>query len=150
MRLLALNPRIPLSARYQLALGALPIGGVFASFLPLVAFALWLESALGIPPNTPVAQHSNGMLFFALYLGAMVLLMVLGYAAGWVANAAIARLVLRWPSAKIAAVFLRSDVPAHWLKHESLSDLDTAEDRLENSRRSTDESTRPGEGSKFI
>jgi hypothetical protein len=118
MTLLALNTVLLQSMRvkYQVALGVLPIGLMFASFLPLFAFAPWLEAALGMPPNGPIKRHPNGTLWIAIFLGAMVISMVLGYAVGWVVNAAIARLVFSWSAEKVRAVYLQSDIPSHWLK----------------------------------
>ena len=118
MSLLALNTILPqnLRIRYQLAVGVLPLGLMFASFLPLFVFASWLEATLGIPPNSPIKDHPNGTLWVTAFLGVMVVLMLLGYALGWAVNAAIARYVLGWPSEKVRAVYLRSDVPSHWLK----------------------------------
>jgi len=89
---LAFNTGISQSmrAKYQLAIGALPIGLMFASFLPLFFFASWLEAALGIPPHSPVKNHPNGMLYLVVFLGVMVIAMLLGYVLGWLANAAVA------------------------------------------------------------
>jgi len=47
---------------------------------------------------------------------AMIVLMLLGYALGWVANAAISRVVFGWSPEKIRAVYLRSELPVHWMK----------------------------------
>lgn len=126
MTLLALNTVLPQSMRvkYQLAVGALPMGLMFASFLPLFFFASWLEARLGIPPNSPIKAHPNGALWISVFLGVMVVSMLLGYALGWLANAAIARLVFGWPADKIRAVYLRSEIPSHWLKGGASPSLD--------------------------
>ncbi|MCA0176327.1 MAG: transporter [Proteobacteria bacterium] len=98
---------------------------MFASFFPLSSFAAWLGAALSIPPNSPVKAHPNGSLWITIFIGAMVFSMLLGYALGWLANAAIARFLLRWPVKKLRAVYLQSAVPAHWLKDGASPSLDT-------------------------
>ena len=126
MPLLALNTVLPQTMRvkYQLAVGALPVGLMFASFLPLLVFGSWLEAALGIPANSPIRNHPHGALWTAVFLGCLVLFMTLGYAAGWLANAAIASLLFGWPLEKVRAVYLRSEVPAHWLRGGAATSLD--------------------------
>ena len=96
MNLLAFNTLISSTARlkYQLAIAVLPIGLMFGSFLPLWAFASWLERRFGIPPGSPVNGHPDGSAWIAIMLVAMIVLMLLGYALGWVANAAIHSLVI--------------------------------------------------------
>jgi hypothetical protein len=118
MPLLALNTVLPQSMRvkYQLAIGVLPIGLMFAAFLPLWQLGSWLESHLGIPMNSPIKEHPNGGTWIAIFLFAMVALMILGYAVGWVMNAAVSRYFLGWSTEKVGAVYLQSQVPAHWLK----------------------------------
>jgi hypothetical protein len=115
---LAFNVVLPqtLKVRIQVAVAALPIGLMFLSFVPLFRFAHWLEQALGIPPNSPVKSHPNGVLWITVFLSVMVLLMVAGYLIGWVANALISRHILGWPTSKVAAVYLRSEVPSEWFK----------------------------------
>lgn len=133
MPLLALNTVLPSSmrARYQLALGVLPIGLMFASFVPLWFFAPWLEAALGMPPNGPIREHPNGAIWFGIFLVTMVALMVVGYAVGWVANALISRLLLRWPPEKVRAVYLQSEIPAHWLKDGASTSSNAAAQSIE-------------------
>ena len=118
MPLLALNTALPqmMRVKYQIAIGALPLGLMFASFLPLFYFASWLEATLGIPPNSPIKAHPSGTVWIVVFLVVMVVLMLVGYAIGWVANAALARHVLAWSSEKVSAVFMRSEVPPPWLK----------------------------------
>ena len=117
MPLLALNTAIQqhMRIRYQFALGILPIGFMCASILATLRFSSWLGATLGIPPDSPVKEHPNGTLWFALFLGAMLLFMLLGYALGWVANAAFGSLLFGWPLSKVRAVHLQSAVPTHWL-----------------------------------
>lgn len=90
--------------KYQLAIAALPIGLMFASFVPLWHFANWLE------------RYSAKDAWIIGFLGAMVPLMLGGYAVGWVANAVVSRYVLGWSPDQVRAVYLHSDVPSHWLK----------------------------------
>ena len=118
MPLLALNTVLPQSMRvkYQLAIGVLPIGLMFAAFVPLWHLGAWLESHLGIPLNSLIKVHPNGGAWIAVFLIAMVTLMILGYAIGWVMNAAVSRYVLGWSTSKVRAVYLQSKVPTHWLK----------------------------------
>ena len=118
MPLLALNTVLPQSLRvkYQLAIGIIPIGLMFTSLLPLWQFAGWLETSFGIPANSPIKEHPNGGAWIAVFLSTFVALMVLGYAIGWVVNAAISRYVLGWSTEKVRAVYLHSDVPVHWMR----------------------------------
>jgi hypothetical protein len=126
MPLLALNIVLPQSMRvkYQLAIGVLPIGLMFAALLPLWQLGSWLESHLGIPMNRPFKEHPNGGQWIAIFLFAMVALMILGYAVGWVMNAAISRYILGWSTEKVRAVYLQSQVPAHWLKEVAAASQD--------------------------
>lgn len=101
--------------KYQLALGALPIGLMLSSFLLLFLMAGWMAAALGIPPNFSVKDHPNGLLWLATFLCVFVVGVVGGYLLGWVLNAAIARYLLGWPASRVRAVFLNSEVPDHWL-----------------------------------
>ncbi len=128
MPLLALNTALPQSMRikYQFAIAALPIGLMFASFAPLWGLSTWLEANQGVPPNSPILEHPNGLTWIAVFLLSMVFLMLAGYALGWVLNALISRHVLGWPPAKIRAVYLRSEIPVHWLK-DGASDTNSAD-----------------------
>ncbi|MBM96844.1 MAG: hypothetical protein CMI09_13490 [Oceanospirillaceae bacterium] len=100
----------------QLALGALPIGLMFAAFIPLFLIAEILAGALGIPDGAPVIEQANGITWLILFLVIMVGLMVAGYLIGWFLNALIFKLIYRWPDSKLKRVFLNSEIPEHWLK----------------------------------
>jgi len=115
---LAFNTVLPSSMRvkHQLAIGVLPIGLMFLAFVPLFQLSAWLGLAMGIAQDAPIRSQPNAGWWIAIFLGSMVLGMVVGYLLGWLCNAAIARYVLRWPAQKVRAVFLHSEVPAHWLK----------------------------------
>lgn len=128
MPLLALNTLLPQSMRikYQFAIAALPIGLMFASFAPLWGLATWLEANQGVPPNSPILEHPNGVTWIAVFLLSGVFLMLAGYALGWVLNALISRHVLGWPPAKVRAVYLRSEIPVHWLK-DGVNDTNSAD-----------------------
>ena len=104
-----------LRRKLQLILAVLPIGLMFAAFLPLWVFAKWLGGVMGIPEGAPVKEHPNGLLWLAIFLVAMVFLMVFGYVLGWAANACICRFVLGWEWQRVRSVFLLSDVPSEWL-----------------------------------
>ena len=121
MPILALNTVLPQSMRvkYQLAIGVLPVGLTFASFFPLWQFAILLEAHFGIPANSPIKDHPNGGAWITIFLSAMVVMMILGYAIGWVLNAVIARYVLGWTQEKVKATYMHSNVPSHWLKEGS-------------------------------
>jgi len=121
MPILALNTVLPQSMRvkYQLAIGALPISLMFASFLPLWQFVGWLETYLGTPANSPIKDHPSGGVWIAVLLFTTVALMILGYVIGWIINAVIARYVLGWSAEKVRTVYLKSNVPSHWLKEGS-------------------------------
>lgn len=127
MTLLAFNALLPqrMLVKYQFATGALPIVLMFASFVPLWLFGTWQAERLGISMTESVRGHPNGGVFIGLMLCAMVTLMLLGYAVGWLLNAVLARAVFGWPAEKVRAVYLHSQVPAHWLKDErTLSSAD--------------------------
>jgi hypothetical protein len=114
---MGLNTNLPpIKTRFQVAVGVLPLGLMFAAFVPLIFFASWLESALGIPHNSSIRASANGTLWIGLFLIAMVVLMITGYVVGWFVNAMISRWVLGWPAQKVIAVFLRSEIPEDWLR----------------------------------
>jgi len=117
---LAFNTLLPQSMRpkCQIALAILPIGLMFASFLPLFLLVPWFESAMGLPPGAPVRSHPNGWLWVTAFLAAFVFGMIVAYLLGWVLNALISRYVLGWPTSTVVAVYWRSEVPSHWLKDE--------------------------------
>ena len=118
MNPLAWNFELPQRMRTQpqLALGVLPIGLMFASFVPLFLLAMQLSTVLGIPENAPVKDDPNGILWLVLFLVAMVILMILGYLLGWVLNAIALRHLFKWPQEKVRRVLLYSEVPQKWLK----------------------------------
>ncbi|MFM7625420.1 MAG: hypothetical protein ACKO7G_02935 [Gammaproteobacteria bacterium] len=120
MKLLALNTLVPqiMRAKYQLAISVLPVGLMLGSFLPLMIFSSWLQGRFGIPADSAVRDHPDGSAWIVIFVVAMIVLMLLGYALGWVANAAISRVVFGWSPEKIRAVYLRSELPVHWMKGE--------------------------------
>jgi hypothetical protein len=97
--------------KYQLAIAGLPIGLMFASFVPLFIVADWMDAQKFVGVGQP-----GGWVVLAVFLVVMLTLMILGYVLGWIANAAISRYVLGWHSELVRAVYLRSEVPVHWLK----------------------------------
>lgn len=105
----------------QIALGALPLGLMFASFAPLFLLTTSLSSILGIPDNVPVKDQPNGLLWLMLFLVAMVFLMIAGYLLGWALNAIVLRILFKWPQEKVRRVLLYSEVPPSWLKETSTS-----------------------------
>jgi len=115
---LPFNLHLPdcLRVRYRLALGVLPLSGLFAPFALLFQLIPWLEAVSGVPAGAPVRDHPYGGLWVALMLGLLVLGMLLGYLLGWVLNALIARWLLGWETSQVRAVFWCSAVPEHWLK----------------------------------
>ncbi len=120
---LALNTVLPQSmqVKYQLLIGALPICLMFASFIPAFFIVAWLEAHFPIPANSSITDQPNGGAWLALFLFGMITLMILGYAIGWVINAAVSRYVLGWSPEKVRSVYLQSDVPAHWLREQTAS-----------------------------
>ena len=104
-----------LRGKVQFRLAALPIGLMFAAFIPLWSFAKWFAGVMGIPDGSAVKDHPNAVLWTVTFLVAMVLLMASGYVIGWVANALICRFFLGWPWERVRSVFLLSDVPSEWL-----------------------------------
>ena len=114
---MGLNTNLPpMKAKYQVAVAVLPIGLMFAAFVPLIFFASWLESALGIAHNSSIRASSNGTLWISIFLIVMVVLMITGYVTGWLVNAVISRWALGWPAQKVIAIFLHSEIPQDWLQ----------------------------------
>lgn len=111
---LALNTVLPqmLRVKYQLAIGAAPIGLMFASFLPTIFVAILLT------------EYVTGGAWLALFLASMVIFMLFGYALGWLINVVVARVIFGWSREKIGAVFSRSEVPPHWLKDVGITEAD--------------------------
>jgi hypothetical protein len=116
MRLLATNMLIwqDVKPRIKWGVSVLPIGLMFAAFVPIIAIAIWLAGVSGLGAG-PVREHPNGLLWLVLFLSEMVVLMLSGYALGWLLNAAIARTIFGWPTDKVRAVFLESKIPTDWL-----------------------------------
>ena len=58
---LALNTLLPplMKVRYQVAIGAAPIGLMFASFGLVFWLPSWLETVSGIPPNSPINAQAH-------------------------------------------------------------------------------------------
>lgn len=118
MNSLALNTEIHTRLRLvpTLALGVLPIGLMFASFIPLIYAADLISCNLGIQGDRAVIGQENGLLWLVTFLAIMVGLMVAGYALGWTCNACFAKVLFGWSQERVRRVFLHSDVPASWLK----------------------------------
>jgi hypothetical protein len=116
MPLLALNTTVSQTMRlkYQVGVGLMPIGLMFASMGLTYWFAGWLAGVMGIGLDDRVRDHPEGWLWAGLFLTGFVLLMLAGYASGWLINAAISRFVLGWSAEQVRAVYLRSELPAHW------------------------------------
>jgi hypothetical protein len=112
MPLLALNTVLPQSMRvkYQLLVGALPVSCMLASLLLPWAMASWLDRQVGVPLDAAIREQPGVLPWLAVFLLAMLLLMLLGYALGWVFNALVSRHVLGWSREQVRAVYLRSEV----------------------------------------
>jgi hypothetical protein len=121
MRLLATNMLIwsDVKPRFKWGLSILPIGLMFAAFVPIFAIAAWLAGALRLGSGA-VKGQPNGLLWLVLFLSMMIALMLVGYALGWVVNAGIARAYFGWPAERIRSVFLESKIPADWREPEAL------------------------------
>jgi len=117
MTLLASNILVPphIRPRFQFALSVLPVAMMSVACVPSYFFALWLEKLPGIPAATLLLDHPQGRWWLAALLCALVLQVVAGYALGWLFNALLARWLWGWSAEKVRAVFLRSELPAHWL-----------------------------------
>jgi hypothetical protein len=118
MNPLAWNFELPQRMRMQpqLALGVLPIGLMFASFVPLFFLSMQVAAVLGISENVPVKDQPNATMGLILFLVAMVIFMISGYLLGWVLNAIALRHLFKWPQEKVRRVLLYSEVPQEWLK----------------------------------
>ena len=112
MRLLATNMLVwkDVKPRIKWGMSVLPIGLMFSAFVPIFAIVIWLDGVLDLGSG----GQSHELLWLVLFLSALVVLMQVGYALGWVLNAAISMVVFGWPSEKIKEVFLESKIPAEW------------------------------------
>lgn len=120
MRLLATNTLIwrDLKPRFKFGMSILPMGLMFAAFVPIFAMAKWMAAVLDLGTG-PVGAQPDGLLWLALFLTYMVALMLTGCALGWMLNAAMARVIFRWPADKVRNVFLESRVPAEWRRADT-------------------------------
>jgi hypothetical protein len=118
MPLLALNTVLPqtLRAKYQVAIAALPIGLMVGCVGAMAAGVTWLERAGALPLDGALRDQPGGLWWILGALFGMVAFMLLGYVSGWLLNALISRRLLGWSPEQVRAVYLRSEVPAHWLK----------------------------------
>lgn len=107
MKLPALHGAQYVRARYQWALAALPMLGMFAAFAPVLYLAWLLEGAINHQPG--------GKWLLLLVFAALVVCLLLGYAMGWLMNVLIARFLLGWSRVQLRAVFLHDEPPEHWL-----------------------------------
>lgn len=105
-----------LRLRFQVAISALPVVCMLLALAPSYFFAQWLEKLEGLPAQTRLLDHPSGRLWVSVFFGALVLQLLIAYLLGWLLNALWAFWVLRWPSQKIRAVYLYSQVPSTWLK----------------------------------
>lgn len=115
---LPFNSLVPqnLRLRIQVAISALPVVCMLLALAPSYFFAQWLEKLEGLPAQTRLLDHPSGRLWVSVFFCALVLQLLLAYLLGWLLNALWAFWVLRWPSQKIRAVYLNSQVPYTWLK----------------------------------
>jgi hypothetical protein len=78
-----------LKVKVSVALGVLPFGLMFASFIPTWFIFQVIAGALGISLDGPVRDHENGTFGLALFLFVAVVLMITVYLFGWLLNALI-------------------------------------------------------------
>ncbi len=102
--------------KINIALSVFPVGFMFGSFGLIWAFSRYLAELFGIPHNTPIREHPNGLIWFVIFLVVMILFMISGYLLGWLLNAMVTLLLFSWPKDKVKRVFLYSEIPATWLK----------------------------------
>ena len=103
-----------LRQRYVYLLMVLPFLCMAAAFFALWPIAAWLSGVLGIPPDVPVREQPNGLLWFVLFCIALSVFVIIGNIVGFLLNALVAALI-GWPKDKVIAVFAHSKVPEHWL-----------------------------------
>ncbi len=115
-----------LQRKVQVLLWALPMLCMFASFVPMLKVAYWLDSPAGAAYNPATNGSSVLFLWVLVAIAVMIAAMLVGHAIGWLLNMAIAALVLRWPWSRVRAVFLESQLPAEWYRAglSSQSDAD--------------------------
>ena len=118
MKLLAFNTVIPglLRLKYQILIWAAPSLLMFATFLPIIQFAYWLDSPAGASFN-PAATGSPYLVAWGILAAiATIAAMLVGHAVGWLLNVVVSLTLLRWPTEKVRALYLRSEPPNHWFK----------------------------------
>lgn len=119
-----------LKARYSFLLAIFPVGLMFLSFIPAWLFAEYLGEIFGIQEGAPIKDAENGWLWLSVFLCVTVLLMLLGYIAGWLINALLSLTIFKWNSEKVSAVYLHSDVPNNWLKDGVVAPQTSKRDKL--------------------
>jgi hypothetical protein len=90
------SPTSDPSPKWLIVFIAPPIGFMCGSFVPTWFVARALAHALGIPDNAPVIDQPHGLLCLVLFLASMTLLVFVGGLFGFLVNALILRLGLRW------------------------------------------------------
>lgn len=120
MPILALSRVDPTLLKPSIRLGLLILPLVIGVALCYPAYLLLgtVLPAIGIDPDEPVRGQSRGGLAGLLIIGVCLTGFIGGYIAGFFANAAVCRFILSWPTEKVIAVFLRSEMPQHWYKHK--------------------------------
>ena len=115
---LAFNTEISrrMRVKVQIALGALPIGLMFASFIPLLLVVVWLSSVFGTSMSAPIRSQPYEYLWLVLFLVVMVSFMAAGYLIGWVLNAFLLRILFGWSGEQVRRVMVYSEIPNSWLK----------------------------------
>ncbi len=116
MSLLALNTSIPhcVKLRYQILLGFFPFGMMLAP-MGLIFEALLLSERFfsHFDVNSIGYVTADILISSLLFIG--VSLMISGYTIGWVLNSLISRYIFNWETQKIKSVYLKSNLPKHWL-----------------------------------
>ena len=119
MPILALSRIDPSILKLSIRLGLLVLPLVIGVMLCYPAYLILevLLPAIGIDPDASIRGQNRGGLAGLLIIVVSLVGFVGGYIVGFFANAAVCKVFLSWPLDKVAAVFLRSEIPQDWLKH---------------------------------
>lgn len=105
-----------LSPKIQITLGIAPLSLMFLMFVPLCFFMFWIADLLEIPPEAPIVDQQNGLIWMVMFFSVFIILSIFGYSVGWLLNVCICRFWLGWSGAEIKSTFMYSRVPDRWLR----------------------------------
>ena len=97
---------------YIIVCFAIIFGALFVAAYPIMFFAEYLSTLLGIPEGAPVKDQENGWFFVVLFILEAVIIYLLSHALLSILTGKLKE----WPIAKSNDVFIRCNYPKHWYK----------------------------------